>query len=185
MVGGGGSPLAKDGVEIGIGRWGRVGLEREEDLRHAKTADAIGDRVMQAGDQRTRAISEAGDKHEAPGRTPRWKRGHVDLGGEVEQRPAIAGCRDRDFDDVVRQVEVRIDLPAQRLDRAGSVDDPLDEARHGGDSGRHLASEKVEVHGSVEERQQAAPIPNALAVAPHGEGNLVLSRVVGIRDTLA
>ena len=124
---------------------------------------------MQAGDQRTRAISEVGDEHDAPRRTPRWERGHVDLGGEVEQRSAIAGRRDRDLNDMVRQIEVRINLPAQCSERAVSVGDPLDEARHGGDSGRHLAPKKVEVDGPVEYRQQTAAgvEPRVGADAPH------------------
>ena len=145
---------------------------------------------MQAGDQRTRAISEAGDKHEAPGRTPRWKRGHVDLGGEVEQRPAIAGCRDHDFDDVVRQVEVRIDLPAQRLDRAGSVDDPLDEARHGGipaatlrrrrsrSTGRSRSASRLPLgssHGSSPMRHISASSADMVGSKSSGDVSLIVA----------
>src|SRR5262249_62018843 len=82
--------------------------DAEARRRDPRAADAVGDRVMHAGEQRGAVTIEPLGERQLPQRAGGVEGVLVAAGSVVEQMTVGAGMRKRDVADVVVEVEVRI-----------------------------------------------------------------------------
>ena len=108
-----GDGLGDDRVEVdGFGGLD-VAFEVDVDLRQPHGADAVGDRVVQLGEQRAAAAFETLDDREAPQRTGAVEGILIQAGAQVEELTLGAGTRERDVAQVVVEVELGVGRPGR------------------------------------------------------------------------
>ena len=104
---------------LGVGRRGcvarvvRLALEVEQHHRQLDGADAVGDRVVELLDDGRLAVDQALDHGELPQGPRPVEALHPDRLGQVEQRAPVARRGSAHATQVVVEVEVGVDDPAE------------------------------------------------------------------------